>query len=51
MDRLEIERQLQRDEQIAAKAVHKLTGPINFWNFNSNYNSHIFIKALFLLLL
>ena len=51
MDRLEIERQLQRDEQIAEKAVRKVVGPINFWNFNNSYNSHIFIKALFLLLL
>ena len=51
MDRLEIERQLQRHEQHLNSKANEKVGPIGFWNFNSNNNTQIFIKALFLLLL
>jgi|UniRef100_A0A6C0IR97 hypothetical protein len=51
MDRFDIERQLQRQEQqvVSSKGVGKQE--IMFWRFNDNNNSHVFIKALFLLLL
>ena len=50
MDRLEIERQLQRHEQqMNSNNNDKIQ--VNFWNFNNNNNTQIFIKALFLLLL
>lgn len=49
MDRLEIERQLQRHEQQLNSNNNKVQ--ISFWNFNNNNSTQIFIKALFLLLL
>lgn len=50
MDRLEIERQLQRHEQ-QLNSNNNQKVQISFWNFNNNNNTQIFIKALFLLLL
>ena len=50
MDRLEIERQLQRHEQ-QLNSNNNQKAQISFWNFNNNNNTQIFIKALFLLLL
>ena len=50
MDRLEIERQLQRHEQ-QLNSNNNEKVQISFWNFNNNNNTQIFIKALFLLLL
>ena len=50
MDRLEIERQLQRHEQ-QLNSNNNQKAKIAFWNFNTNNNTQIFIKALFLLLL
>jgi uncharacterized membrane protein SpoIIM required for sporulation len=49
MDRLDIERQLQRHEQQTNPNNNKKQQLI-FYKFNTN-NSHVFIKALFLLLL
>ena len=50
MDRLEIERQLQRHEQ-QLNSNNNQKVKVAFWNFNTNNNTQIFIKALFLLLL
>jgi hypothetical protein len=50
MDRLEIERQLQRHEQ-QMNSNNNNKVQVTFWNFNNNNNTQIFIKALFLLLL
>lgn len=50
MDRLEIERQLQRHEQ-QLNSNNNQKVKVAFWNFNNNNNTQIFIKALFLLLL
>ena len=50
MDRLEIERQLQRHEQ-QMNSNNNQKVQVTFWNFNNNNNTQIFIKALFLLLL
>ena len=50
MDRLEIERQLQRHEQ-QVNSNNNQKVQISFWKFNNNNNTQIFIKALFLLLL
>lgn len=50
MDRLEIERQLQRHEQ-QLNSNNNQKVQVTFWNFNNNNNTQIFIKALFLLLL
>jgi len=50
MDRLEIERQLQRHEQ-QLNSNNNQKVQVSFWNFNNNNNTQIFIKALFLLLL
>ncbi len=48
MDRLEIERQLQRHEQQTSR--NKQQKQLLFYKFNTN-NTHVFIKTLFMLLL